>query len=356
MQIDIPAHIEKLLFLHDTLHIPDFGGFTAVKSTANVDYVGGVVNPPHKSLTFSENLTLDDGILVEDIASTHGIPDEDARRALADFVEKMRDLLNQREIVTLPGVGRLYKNYVQKIQFLPDATNYSTESFGLPPLQFSPIARSREVSEKAPDLIPMATAVNASKPVAAPDLPVYTSSPAKPAGRISLWGAVGSLLLLLGIIAGVWWLREHKPVKSPVAKQDKEKTEKSSAVTPEPAKASKTNVAPALKEPSTPKGDDLDQQVKESVAQKVEDARRETLKDTKKGRLCVLIIATLQEKTNADRTIQTLKKAGYDVYLSQKKGYQVGVQFHYQNMQDIQQKMIALQDLTGAKEIWIKQK
>jgi cell division septation protein DedD len=360
MQIDIPAHIEKLLFLHDTLNIPDFGGFTAVRAAASVDYVGGTVNPPNKSLSFSENLTLDDGILVEDIASTHGISYEDARHALADFVEKMRDLLNQREIVTLPGVGRLYKNYVQKIQFLPDSTNYSTESFGLSPLQFSPIARSREVSEKAPDLTPTATAVNASKPVAAPDVPVYTTPIVKTPARSNVWLVAGSILLVLGMIAGVWWLRAHIPAKTPLAKVEKEKSEKPLKSVPEaaePAKPStKTNVAPIVNKPATPKGEDLDKQVKASVAQKVEEARRETLDANKKGRLCVLIIATLQEKANADRTIQTLKKAGYEVYVSQKKGYQVGIQFKYQNIQEIQQKIIALQDLTGAKEIWIKQK
>lgn len=355
MQIDIPAHIEKLLFLHETLNIPNFGGFTAVHANASVDYVGGTVHPSHKSLAFSENLTLDDGILVDDIANTHGIPYEDARQALTEYVEKMRDLLNQREIVTLPGVGRLYKNYVQKIQFLPDATNYSTESFGLLPLQFSPIARSRDVLEKAPDLVPTATTVHATKPVAAPDIPVYIPPTEKSSGGITTWGVLGSVLLLVGIIAGIWWLREHKPAKTPMAKVEKEKTEKANPAT-EPAKATKMNVAPAVKDQNATKAQDLDTQVKESVAKKVEDARLETLKKNKNGKLCVLIIATLQEKANADRTIQTLKKAGYEVYVAQKKGYQVGVQFHYQNMQEIQQKMIALQDLTGAKEIWIKQK
>ena len=149
MQIDIPAHIEKLLFLHDALEIPGFGGFTATRTPASTDFVGGVVSPPAKTLAFSENLSIDDGLLIADIADAHGLTIEDASRTVEEFVEKMRELLDQREIVTLPGVGRLYKNYVQKIQFLPDATNFNAASYGLPPLQFSPIARSREV-EKSP--------------------------------------------------------------------------------------------------------------------------------------------------------------------------------------------------------------
>ena len=142
MQIDIPAHIEKLLFLHEALVIPGFGGFTATRTPATADYVGGTVSSPAKTLSFSENLTIDDGILINDIVLTHGISTEDAKRVVDEFVDKMQSLLSQREIVTLPGVGRLYKNYVQKIQFLPDATNFNAASYGLPPLQFSPIARS----------------------------------------------------------------------------------------------------------------------------------------------------------------------------------------------------------------------
>ena len=175
MQIDIPAHIEKLLFLHDALIIPGFGGFTATRTPASADYVGGSVAPPAKTLAFSENLTVDDGILVGDIAQTHGIALDDARKAIVDFVEKMQTLLQQREIVTLPGVGRLYRNYVQKIQFLPDSTNFNASSYGLPPLQFSPIARSREVVEKPATEAVAGSASSTNPPVYTPPENTYTT-------------------------------------------------------------------------------------------------------------------------------------------------------------------------------------
>ena len=113
MQIDIPAHIEKLLFLHDALVIPGFGGFTATRTPASTDYVGGVVHPPAKTLAFSENLTVDDGLLTADIADAHGLNTEDARKAVEEFVDKIRDLLDQRdahrfgELLHLHRYGRL---------------------------------------------------------------------------------------------------------------------------------------------------------------------------------------------------------------------------------------------------------
>jgi hypothetical protein len=67
-------------------------------------------------------------------------------------------------------------------------------------------------------------------------------------------------------------------------------------------------------------------------------------------------VATLQEKANADRLVRTIQNGGYQVYMVQKKGYQVGIQFNYSNLTEVQQKIVELQKLTGENQIWIKQK
>lgn len=370
MQIDIPAHIEKLLFLHDTLTIPSFGTFTASKSPATADYISGTVSPPSKSLAFSENIVADDGILVGDVAVTHSISTEEAGRAIAEFVEKIQGLLNQREIVTLPNVGRLYKNYVQKIQFLPDTTNFNSESFGLPPLQFSPIVRSREVEKNQE--IP-ATA-KASAP--APPQPVvndqFSPSPAvqetyTPAASRSGgagWATAIGITLLLFALAGSYWLWQYQKKQS-VAK-DADKTEMTGTPPPgsgktneapkkveKPAKAEETNASIA------PQDEDLDNKVQESVAEKTAAAREEAknAKTLPKGsRQCILVVATLREKTNADRLEQLLKEEGFDVYFLERNGYQVGIQFNYTKISEVQEKIKTLQNLTGEKNIWIKKK
>ena len=204
MQIDIPSHIEKLLFLHEALVIPGFGGFTATRTPATADFVGGTVSSPSKTLSFSENLTIDDGILITDITLTHGISTEDAQRVVEEFVQKMQSLLSQREIVTLPGVGRLYKNYVQKIQFLPDATNFNAASYGLPPLQFSPIARAREVGADpatvtATSNVPP-TSTERTAVVTPPTMPEATYAPER-SKRHPIGIALGILFLLASLTA-----------------------------------------------------------------------------------------------------------------------------------------------------------
>lgn len=386
MQIDIASHIEKLLFLHDTLVVPSFGGFAAMRAPAGVDYVGGAVTPPSKTLTFNENLTVDDGILVDELVSTYHITVEEAREAIQQFVDQIQTQLNQREIVTLSGVGRLYKNYVQKIQFLPDATNFHAGSYGLPPLQFSPIARSREVVEKAaPAPATNGAAANAagsSEPVkttAAPAIPplppppAFISEPyhAPRSSSAQLGTGIGLGLLVCVIAFSIWWWQHKKdsgPEFSSVQTQQ-ESTDSSPATSPlskiaEIAKMGDKKKDTTQPEKSRPENeaDDLNDEVDEAAAKKVEVLRRQneapppTIPPSRvEERQCILIVATLRDRNNADRLIAKLKGAGYDVYYRQRSGHQVGIQFNYTDPKKISEQKAELIRFTGEKGIFVKQ-
>ncbi|MFN0037729.1 MAG: hypothetical protein ACKVUS_21925 [Saprospiraceae bacterium] len=357
MQIDIPAHIEKLLFLHDALVIPGFGGFTATRTPASTDYVGGTVNPPAKTLSFSENLTVDDGLLTADIADAHSLSLEDAGSAVAEFVEKMCALLDQREIVTLPGVGRLYKNYVQKIQFLPDATNFNAASYGLPPLQFSPIARSREVEQtpEPPVNIPgsaSASPSNAPTYTPPPPMPEPTYAPER-TGRGSRAGtALGIFLLLAAFTAGIWYW-QHK----------KRMAEEGRATSPEivktspPAKEEKTatQTPPAKGNTEVPAADP-DQAAQESLEAR-EKAAREKLNLARNGRECILIVASLSDTNNADKLRKMLTEEGYEEFYQRNgKTHIVGIRFQYLKPTEIEEKKKALMALTGVNFIAVRKK
>ncbi len=348
MQIDIPVHIEKLLFLHDVVVIPGLGGFTATKGSAATDYVGGTVTAPTKTLTFSENLVMDDGRLVSAIATSQGISSEAARNALQSFVEQIQIQLNQREIVTLPGIGRLYKNYVQKIQFLPDTTNFNAASYGLPPLQFSPIARAREVTETSTSSYTAAPAAaeTANPPVPAPQaptpyLPITPPTPERGSGWAGI--AIGVVFLLAAIAAGLWYWQKHKKADA-IARQ--EALEQLSAPTSQEKKTqekSTVNTAPVSA-------------VRDSAPAPAKNQQTTPVSPAKTGKRCILVVATLKEKTNADRLMRMLKEERFDVYYLQKNGYQVGIQFNYNNVREIQDRIAVLQSLTGEQNIWIKQR
>lgn len=388
MQIDIAAHIEKLLFLHDTLVIPSFGGFTAQRAPAGVDYVGGAITPPSKTLAFNENLTIDDGILTDDIVATHHITAEEAQEAIQQFVARIQAQLNQREIVTLPGVGRLYKNYVQKIQFLPDATNFHAGSYGLPPLQFSPIARSREVADAKPAAAapPAANGVGTGsagaaeplKPAAQPAIPPLPPPPAfvsepyhAPRSSSAQLGTGIAIGLLVCVVAfGIWWW-QHKKAAGPepsIVETQQESPDSPPATSPLSQIADLAKRGNQEKDASNEKkpaadneADDLNDEVDEAAAKKVEVLRRQneapsTIPPPRlEERQCILIVATLRDRNNADRLVAKLKGAGYDVYYRQKKGHQVGIQFTYTDPKKVQETKAELIEFTGEKGIFIKQ-
>lgn len=359
MQIDIPAHIEKLLFLHDALVIPGFGGFTATRTPASTDYVGGTVNPPAKALAFSENLTVDDGLLTADIADTHRVSTEDAQRAVEEFVEKMRALLDQREIVTLPGVGRLYKNYVQKIQFLPDATNFNASSYGLPPLQFSPIARSREV-EKASEPQPVSSATATSSSSSAPlppqpPMPEPTFAPERIGGESKVGTALGIFLLLAALSAGIWYWQYRKKAVNEVQAPQTVQTDQAPANPETPKEESIPSATPPPKE-ETGTDEDPDKAAAESLEAR-EEAARAKVNALRNGRECILIIATLSDKGNVDKLRAMLKEEGYDEYYVPKgNSYMVGVRFYYLKPAEIEEKRKALMAITGVNYIAVKKK
>ncbi len=350
MQIDLAAHIEKLLFLHDTLVIPGFGGFTATATSASADYAGGTVNPPSKTLAFSENLTIDDGFLIEDIVSTTNVGHDEAREMVADFVNKTRQLLDQREIVTLPGVGRLYKNYMQKIQFLPDTANFNVASYGLPPVQFSPISRVKE-AEKGAESTPMPSynaPSSSSQTPAAQELPSAPTALPDHAKSGTSWGLGLAVLVLIAAVAGgviLWKNRKTDGVKINTPPNQEIATTRTETPPPSAVQTPKEAENPQTVEEA------LNKAAAASAENKMDAARNEL-----HGRLCVLVVATLQQKDNADKLSQQLTDAGYQLYYLEKKGFQVGIQFKYTDPNLVKTKVKELQKLTNEKQIWIKQK
>jgi CCDC81-like prokaryotic HU domain 2/CCDC81-like prokaryotic HU domain 1 len=366
MQIDINTHLEKLLFLHDSLVIPGFGGFTAKLNSAQPDYNGNTVAPPSKTLTFSENLAVDDGLLVQDLVAAHGISNDDARKLIAEFVEKLQQQLNQREIVTLNGIGRLYKNYMQKIQFLPDVVNFHAGSYGLPTLQFSPIARSREVAETQPPVAPKTEPAYAMMPppVApppAPPPPPYTPPPSVLTERPdrSRWYTALSLIFLLGsILLGFWWFQQQKPA-DPIAKAN-DKKEKSK----DDPTGSVKYIPPSDDQRSKPLKEEKPV-VKQTTPEKP--AAEKTPpppvpKATEKSgaaaeRECILVAATLSNEENVERLLNLIRRNGLTVYhVTRNDAHQVGIRFNYSDPAEIDEKIEQLRKISKEKNIVVRKR
>lgn len=157
MDIKLATDIKEILIEDGSISIPNFGGFTSAYKPAVVDAVNGQLAPPSFHIAFDANLQMNDGRLVDHIRQKYRLGSTAALEYIEAFANDMRSNFDKGEIVVLPEIGRLYRDFAHKIQFLPDSTNFNTASFGLPTIQYAPIMRNKmEVITKssAADLTP----------------------------------------------------------------------------------------------------------------------------------------------------------------------------------------------------------
>lgn len=143
MDIKLTTDIKDLLIADGSISIPNFGGFTSAYKPAVVDAMNGQLAPPSYHIAFDANLQMNDGRLVDHIRQKYRLSSTAALEYIEAFANEARKNFDKGEIVVLPEIGRLYRDFAQKIQFLPDATNFNTDSYGLPNIQYSPVLRNK---------------------------------------------------------------------------------------------------------------------------------------------------------------------------------------------------------------------
>ena len=132
MKQTIEHYISNLLYLHDCVIIPGFGGFIGNKKSAFIHPVSKIIYPPSKELLFNKNLTQNDGLLATHIAKQEGIDLSETRSLIEDFVQNIQTELNTRSAFKLQKVGTFTKGKEGNISFLQDKNqNYNLASFGM---------------------------------------------------------------------------------------------------------------------------------------------------------------------------------------------------------------------------------
>ena len=138
--MDITAFIRELLFGHDCVIVPGFGGFIGNYTPARIDKKSGTFFPPVKQISFNRNLNHNDGLLVGRISGSSGINYGDARNMVEEFVSEIRRKLEKGEKVVFDHIGSFKNNQEGNIQFEPDrSSNYHLDSYGLESFQLMPL-------------------------------------------------------------------------------------------------------------------------------------------------------------------------------------------------------------------------
>ncbi|MDX1939589.1 MAG: hypothetical protein SFU99_03510 [Saprospiraceae bacterium] len=313
MQFDINSGIMVLLYEHQTVSLPGLGSFVSNYKPANVDPVEGKIQPPSKQLVFNRNLLMDDGLLVQYLRKKYNVSYPTAMQAVEDYVKNAKAAIEKRDIFTITGVGRLYKDYEQNFQFLPDDVNFNTDSYGLPTVQFYPILRNQKE-------------IPAQKGTASVADVQQVPTPAKKSTRkgVGKWLqhnviAVSSVLLV-GIALAVYFQFFYEP--QPL--QEALPTER-------------VNVSPSSmtsdEQPESPITNDEDNSASDNAS--ANDTEGITMQPGQKS--CIIAIGMFGNQDNVERLVKQIFEAGYEPF-TEKTGNltRVGVQIAYKNEQDIQ--------------------
>lgn len=135
--ISVEQLIGELLFRHNCVIIPSFGGFVAKQTPASIDYKNGVMMPPRKSLLFNRQLINNDGLLIAELAVANSVNYESASQSINELVTDWYEKLKVGERITIDKVGFLFFDQEKNICFEQDRFfNLLLESYGLEKVVF----------------------------------------------------------------------------------------------------------------------------------------------------------------------------------------------------------------------------
>ena len=147
--IDINNHIKDLLFLHDCVIIPNFGGIIANYKSAIIEE--NKFEKPSKDLTFNKNLCQNDGLLISHISKKENISYDQAFRLVSLYVEDAKVKIYRGDTFVVEGIGEFYNDKHYNLQFEPNkkgsflVDSWGFENFELEPVYFKDIEITNEV-------------------------------------------------------------------------------------------------------------------------------------------------------------------------------------------------------------------
>jgi nucleoid DNA-binding protein len=138
--LDITPFIRELLFGHDCVIIPGFGGFIGNYTPARIDKSTDTFYPPVKQISFNRNLNHNDGLLTGKVSEALKLNYGDARNIVEQFADEVKVKLSKGEKVLFDHIGSFLNNHEGNVQFEPDReSNYNLNSFGLTSFQVTPL-------------------------------------------------------------------------------------------------------------------------------------------------------------------------------------------------------------------------
>ncbi|WP_297796839.1 SPOR domain-containing protein [uncultured Eudoraea sp.] len=128
----IEHYIQQLLYRYNCVVVPDFGAFLTQMKSAVHQKATNTFYPPSKQISFNEQLSSNDGLLVSYMANAENKSYEEMLKETLDLAKSWKKQLHSGERLKISSIGELWLNREGKLQFQPsNEINYLTSSYGL---------------------------------------------------------------------------------------------------------------------------------------------------------------------------------------------------------------------------------
>jgi CCDC81-like prokaryotic HU domain 1/CCDC81-like prokaryotic HU domain 2/SPOR domain len=151
------AFIEHLLYTHDCVIIPHFGGFVLNTQDFQLDDKQ-VIHPKTKWVAFNERLQSDDGLLATSWAKEKGISQKQAFAAVHQFGQSLSAQIKADKQFQFGNIGVFQLSKSGRLQFEPNQLiNFDLNQYGLIPVAIGqtrkkPVLQESPVEKSAVDM------------------------------------------------------------------------------------------------------------------------------------------------------------------------------------------------------------
>ena len=363
MNINIAEEIKEILFENGKVVLPGLGAFNGDYKATTIDYAQGRLSPPSLQIQFSDVDQVNDGVLIQHICDKYHITAADAQKEVEAYIDQSIRSLSTKELVMIPEVGRLYRNYNDKIQFLPDATNFNTDNYALPSVQFYPVSRLKSQLDNGATNSPTVQAPLLSiqkdaeplRPLQPPLIPIQspTIPHFQPAKKLNFFsrpvlesimpGAV--IIALLGLSAYIYFSgssNTEAPLGDKARPAGRIHLNVKPPVEPPPPPAT-TELIPAQSTTTpTPQQAPLEQLIekKEAGKQTLMEANPPVVNPEAGWREAQVLIGGFKNKSNIRKLIVKIQEAGFSPYSREQNDVTlVGCTFPYEDRNDLNDKL-----------------
>lgn len=151
MDIDLFSGIVKDLLLdNDEVTLPGLGTFVSELMPSTFSDKGYTINPPYRRLSFRQRWDESDSILAVFYSETNGIDRDKAEKIVGEFVTGLKETLQAKKVVVLPGLGRLRATKENAFFFIADEDlDIYPYGYGLEPVSLKAHEETPEEIEAA---------------------------------------------------------------------------------------------------------------------------------------------------------------------------------------------------------------